>query len=90
MNDAILLLVEALALCLDVNVKALSVLAFKTKLILYLTLAVLLEVNSLDVLVIDVGVSFELAVARLHLNLTRISLTTEIELDHWDTQELGV
>jgi hypothetical protein len=50
----------------------------------------LLQDHILTILVIDIGVSLEQAVAGLDLNLAGISLASQIELDHWDAEKLGV
>ena len=39
---------------------------------------------------IDVSVTFEEDIRWFHLDLARVTLAPEIELDHWNTQELGV
>lgn len=81
---------QTFALCLDIDFKRAPVLAFEAQLVADLAFTSLLQDDILTVLVIDVGVSLEQAVAGLDLNLARISLASQIELDHWDAQKLSV
>jgi len=55
-----------------------------------LAFASFLELDVLGVLVVDVGVSFEVAIGWLHFDFAGVTLASQVELDHGDAQELGV
>ena len=75
---------------LDVDHEVLPRLAFKSELVLDLALRSLLEGDFLSVHVVDEGIALETAESWLNFNLAAVTLTTEVELDHWNRQELGV
>jgi hypothetical protein len=68
----------------------LLVLALKSQRVPYLPLADFSEQDILAVLVVDISVSLKIDVGRLYFNFAGVTLTTEVELNHWHTQELCV
>jgi hypothetical protein len=68
----------------------LLVLALKSQHVPHLALADLPELNVLAVFVIDVCVTLKLYVRRLDFNFAGVTLATEVELNHWHTQELSI
>ena len=89
-DNAISLLTQAFSLGRDINFEAFSVLALKSELVLNLSFWFFLESDWLGVQMVDICVTFEEAVARLNINFTRVSLSSQVKLDHRDAQKLRV
>ena len=83
-DNSVLCGLEALSLGLDVNVEIVRVLALESESVPNLALTLFLELDDVVVLVVDVLVALEFAIGRFHLDFARITLSTQVELDHWD------
>ena len=78
-----------LALSNQVDIESLSVLAFHPHRILDGSLTDLTQLNTLVVVLPNESVSLEERNWRLDINLTRVTLSTKVELNNRDAQELS-
>ena len=67
-----------------------SILRFHAQLVVHDTLCQLDELDSLRVDLVDEAIAFKERDGRLYVDLARVALTTQVELDHGDGQELRV
>ena len=67
-----------------------SILRLHAQLVVHDTLCQLDELDCLSVDLIDETIAFEERDGRLYVDLARVALATQVELDHGDGQELRV
>ena len=67
-----------------------SILRFHAQLVVHDALRQLDELDSLRVDLVDEAIAFKERDGRLYVDLARVALTTQVELDHGDGQELRV
>jgi hypothetical protein len=83
LDQLIWLRLQAFAISNYIDVK-ISVLAFHSELVVYSTLSKLLQLDNSRVIVVNKGVPLNKRYWRLNFYLARVTLTSEVKLNHRD------